>query len=161
MTVTGDAPEEGVELDEHQRSLKAKFNSADTNGDGNLDLEEFGSFVHPQRHDHMVQHLIRDQLNTYDTDNNGEISRKEYLSKSAVLQHVGWCATCVTLCHTCYRPSCKHATYAQHAHHMSITIGPPQNPSTLMGSLRRTYLSGQRTKRLTLITTWTRTGMGA
>ena len=52
------------------------------NKDGNLDKEEFGSFVHPHRHDHMVEHLVRDQLYAYDKDGNGEISRKEYLRKS-------------------------------------------------------------------------------
>lgn len=66
-------------MDDHQRGLKTKFTSADANGDGYLDKKEFGVFVHPQRHEHMVEHLVRDQLLAYDKDKNGVISRREYL----------------------------------------------------------------------------------
>ena len=69
-------------MTDSQRSLKAKFTSADADGDGYLNRKEFGSFVHPQRHDHMVQHLIKDQLHTYDKNQDGIISRREYLGKS-------------------------------------------------------------------------------
>lgn len=68
-------------MDEHQRALKAKFTSADANSDGSLDSVEFGAFVHPQRHEHMVQHLVQDQLSTYDKDNDGIITRKEYMGR--------------------------------------------------------------------------------
>lgn len=66
-------------MDDHQRGLKTKFTSADANSDGYLDKKEFGVFVHPQRHKHMVEHLVRDQLLAYDKDKNGVISRREYL----------------------------------------------------------------------------------
>lgn len=52
-------------------------------------MDEFGSFVHPQRAEHMIEHVVMDQLKAYDKDGNGEISRKEYLSKSMPV------ATCV------------------------------------------------------------------
>ena len=68
-------------MTEEQRSLKAKFTGADANGDGRLDRKEFAAFVHPQRHDHMVAHLVRDQLMTYDKNQDGVISRKEYLGE--------------------------------------------------------------------------------
>ena len=66
-------------MDEYQRGFKTKFTSADSNGDGQLDKQEFGAFVHPQRHEHMVEHLVRDQLMAYDKNQDGEISRREYM----------------------------------------------------------------------------------
>lgn len=78
-------------MDEHQRQLKVKFSGADANGDGNLNLEEFGTFVHPQRHEHMVDHLVTDQLMAYDKDQDGEISRREYLGNpQASSAHTMW-----------------------------------------------------------------------
>ena len=68
-------------MDEYQRSLKAKFIGADGNGDGSLNKEEFAVFVHPHRHEHMVEHLVQDQLRNYDRDQDGQISRSEYLSE--------------------------------------------------------------------------------
>ena len=68
-------------MNEHQRALKAKFSSADKNGDGNLDQQEFVAFVNPHHHEHMVDHLIQDQLHAYDKDQDGFISRREFMSK--------------------------------------------------------------------------------
>ena len=68
-------------MNEHQRNLKAKFTSADTNGDGSLDQQEFLAFVTPERHDRMIDHLVQDQLNAYDKDGDGDISRREYMCK--------------------------------------------------------------------------------
>ena len=76
----GQVPAES-EMTDEQRTLKAKFTSADANGDGSLDVVEFGAFVHPQRHDHMVQHLVQDQLHTYDKNGDSEIGRKEFLGR--------------------------------------------------------------------------------
>ncbi len=72
-------------MDAHQLSVKAKFDSADVDKDGSLDKEEFGLYVHPHRHDNMIEHLIKDQLMMYDKNEDGMISRKEYLSKYVYL----------------------------------------------------------------------------
>ncbi len=78
-------------MDENQRNFKAKFTSADANKDGRLDQQEFGAFVHPQRHDHMVDHLVEDQLHTYDKDGNGMISRREFMGeKKCSSLHCVW-----------------------------------------------------------------------
>lgn len=75
----GDVPEES-DMNEQQRNLKAKFTSADANGDGSLDQQEFLAFVTPERHERMIDHLVQDQLNAYDKDGDGDISRREYMS---------------------------------------------------------------------------------
>lgn len=69
------------ELNEAQDSVRIRFNDADMNGDGQLDKEEFGPFVHPFRHEHMIGHLVEDQLVLYDANQDGSISLEEYISK--------------------------------------------------------------------------------
>ena len=49
--------------------------------DGRLDLDEFIPFVHSFRHDHMIVHLINDQLTMYDYNKDGSISLDEFLSE--------------------------------------------------------------------------------
>lgn len=73
-------------MNDQQRGFKAKFVSADANSDGRLDEKEFGSYVHPQRHEHMIQHLVHDQLEAYDKNQDGKIGRLEYLGKWLVIQ---------------------------------------------------------------------------
>lgn len=68
-------------MSEDQLRLKAKFITADRNGDGGLDEREFKALVYPTHQDHMIHHLVSDQLANYDRNNDGEISRREYLGK--------------------------------------------------------------------------------
>ena len=69
------------EYNEAQDSVKIRFDDADMNEDGKLDKEEFVPFVHPFRHEHMIGHLVEDQLVLYDGDQDGFISLEEYISK--------------------------------------------------------------------------------
>ena len=66
-------------LDDTQLSMKLRFQKADINGDNQLDMAEFAPFIHPFRHDHMVDHLVEDQLVLYDHDQDGTISLEEYI----------------------------------------------------------------------------------
>ena len=64
-----------------RQSIQEKFSIADADKDGRLSQKEFGVFVHPDRHEEMMQHLIRDQLSRYDVDGDGRISLEEYMSE--------------------------------------------------------------------------------
>ena len=64
-----------------RESIQEKFNIADADKDGQLSEKEFSVFVHPDRHEEMLQHLIRDQLSRYDKDSDGKISFEEYMSE--------------------------------------------------------------------------------
>lgn len=76
-----DLPEDKGELNDAQDSVGARFQSADTDLDGRLDLSEFLPFIHPFRHEHMLGHLVEDQLMLYDGDQDGKISFDEFTSK--------------------------------------------------------------------------------
>ena len=76
-----DAPIHKDNRDEETIPTYAKFMGADANHDGRLDLDEFVPFIHPFRHDHMIVHLINDQLTMYDYNKDGSISLDEFLSE--------------------------------------------------------------------------------
>ena len=76
-----DAPIHKDDKDEETNPTYAKFMGADANHDGRLDLDEFVPFIHPFRHDHMIVHLINDQLTMYDYNKDGSISLDEFLSE--------------------------------------------------------------------------------
>ena len=76
-----DAPIHRDDKDEETNPTYAKFMGADANHDGRLDLDEFVPFIHPFRHDHMIVHLINDQLTMYDYNKDGSISLDEFLSE--------------------------------------------------------------------------------
>ena len=71
-------------MSDEQLRMKAKFISADKNRDGGLDEKEFKALVYPQDHDHMIKHLVNDQLVSYDRDEDGEISRREYVGNDTL-----------------------------------------------------------------------------
>ena len=56
-----------------------RFKQADSDGDGKLSKEEFDALLHPDLHEHMIQHLIDDHLRQHDTDHDGFISLDEYM----------------------------------------------------------------------------------
>ena len=64
-----------------RQNIQEKFSIADADKDGRLNKEEFSVFVHPDRHEKMLQHLIRDQVSRYDSDGDGKISMEEYMSE--------------------------------------------------------------------------------
>ena len=67
------------------KSIKSKFEAADLDKDGRLGADEFAALVHPDRHDHMLEHLVRDQLIGYDKDKDGRISFDEYWGETLSL----------------------------------------------------------------------------
>lgn len=72
---------DGEELNDAQQSVAVRFQAADRNNDGKLDRSEFVPFIHPFRHEHMVGHLVEDQLVLYDRDQDGTLSLDEFTSK--------------------------------------------------------------------------------
>lgn len=78
----GEAPSE--ELNDAQAGVRLRFDDADLNQDGMLDPDEFVPFVHPFRHEHMIGHLVEDQLVLYDRDQDGFISLDEYIGKEGM-----------------------------------------------------------------------------
>lgn len=71
----------GENFNDAQVGVGIRFKDSDSNQDGRLDKEEFLPFIHPFRHDHMLGHLVEDQLMLYDGDRDGRISMAEYLCK--------------------------------------------------------------------------------
>ena len=66
-------------IDEEERN--DRFKQADSDGDGRLNKAEFDALLHPDLHEHMVQHLVEDHLNLHDTDHDGVISFDEYMGQ--------------------------------------------------------------------------------
>lgn len=81
---SAELPTNEEDFDDAQISAGIRFQGADANKDGRLDKEEFVPFIHPFRHDHMVGHLVEDQLVLYDEDQDGHISFNEYLSEDCI-----------------------------------------------------------------------------
>ena len=76
-----DIPDEGT-MTEYERGLLKKFHTADENKDQNLDTREFFLFVHPHTSEAMIQHVVKEQIGSYDKNNDGFISRREYMRKN-------------------------------------------------------------------------------
>lgn len=58
---------------------KIMWKAADTNGDGQLDSEEWVSFSHPEEHPNMLPVILEQTLKEKDTDGDGSISFQEYI----------------------------------------------------------------------------------
>lgn len=78
-------PTEGGNLDKTQASMVVRFQHADRDKDGRLDKKEFVPFAFPFRHDHMLRHLVEEQLAQFDHDHDGMISMEEFIRKSEPL----------------------------------------------------------------------------
>jgi len=94
MHTQTDAPIEKEDMEEESNPAFAKFQSADLNKDGSLDESEFVAFSNPFRHEHMIHHLVNDQLMMYDDNKDNLISIEEFVSKSVsmVMVEGGQCA---------------------------------------------------------------------
>lgn len=64
-----------------QEGVGSRFIGADSDLDGRLDKAEFSPFVHPFRHEHMMGHLVEDQLVLYDMNQDEKISLEEFTSE--------------------------------------------------------------------------------
>ena len=67
-----------VHDDIHELEQK-RFSLADLDKDEQLNQEEFAAFANPSHHEHMMNHLIQEQLNMYDKDKDGYIGFDEYI----------------------------------------------------------------------------------
>ena len=59
---------------------KKKFDTADKNGDGALDSEEYGAFFHPQDYPEMADLEVSKTLEEFDKNKDGKISEDEYIT---------------------------------------------------------------------------------
>lgn len=67
------------EIKETMAQDEKRFHQADTDGDKQLNLEEYHSFYHPVDDERMAKHAIDEQLEKHDKDKDGHISFEEYL----------------------------------------------------------------------------------
>jgi hypothetical protein len=58
---------------------KRRWSSADVNGDGALDREEFAAFLHPEETPHMKDIVVLETMEDIDKDKDGKISLEEYV----------------------------------------------------------------------------------
>ena len=57
------------------------FKQCDINGDEQLSLDEFKGFLYPQYYDHTYSIHIDNNVNIFDTDKDGVISKEEYIAE--------------------------------------------------------------------------------
>lgn len=75
--------EENAEMQDYNRNFnreKAKFEAADGNGDGKLDLEEYEVFYNPGKNVEATENAIKAALKSVDTDGDGKISETEFMN---------------------------------------------------------------------------------
>ena len=58
---------------------KAKFDLADANKDGSLDLEEYTAFTHPHNYLHMAPVEVKRTMDDYDKNKDGFIDLTEFV----------------------------------------------------------------------------------
>ncbi|XP_019871324.2 reticulocalbin-2 isoform X2 [Aethina tumida] len=89
-----DKSEETLDLGHDNENLikddKALWKAADTNGDGNLDSNEWLAFSHPEEHPAMLPVILQQTLNDKDTDKDQYISFEEYIGDRAVEHDKEW-----------------------------------------------------------------------
>ena len=103
VLVCADVPEDDSEMNDAQHIVLDRFRGADTDQDGRLDRKEFVPFVHPFRYDHMLGHLVEDQIDLYDTDGDSKISLNEFTSQDpfivdALMPFIGDTFSVLLLC---------------------------------------------------------------
>lgn len=70
------------ELDYKQLEARdeRRFRYADLNNDKKLDEIEFAAFIHPEEFKHMREVIVKETIEDMDTDKDGRVSEREYLS---------------------------------------------------------------------------------
>lgn len=68
---------------ERKKDLR-RFKMADKNFDGELDSDEFITFLHPEDTPHMMESVVMDTIEDLDTDKDGFISLSEYAGQQLI-----------------------------------------------------------------------------
>lgn len=58
-----------------------RWKLADTDEDGQLNVDEFANFLHPEDSDHMKDVVILETMEDIDKDKDGKISMEEYIGE--------------------------------------------------------------------------------
>ena len=75
-----DVPEDAKDS-KTEEGIRKRFEITDKDKDGRLSETEFSMFVHPDRHEAMLGHLVQEQLNRLDSDGDRRVSFDEYMSE--------------------------------------------------------------------------------
>ena len=70
-----------VRMDEVLAYSRPIFNGADEDKDGQLSIEEYAAFMHPELHIHMVDVLVESFLEQYDNNDDGHVSFYEFMGE--------------------------------------------------------------------------------
>jgi Ca2+-binding EF-hand superfamily protein len=62
------------------RRDRRKWKEADKDGDGELNIEEYAAFAHPEEFDHMKDIFVDEVMASMDSDKDGFVSKEEYLA---------------------------------------------------------------------------------
>ena len=68
-------------MDEILAYSRPVFNGADADGDGQLTLQEYTAFMHPELHLHMIDVLVDTFLEQFDNNDDGYVSFYEYMGE--------------------------------------------------------------------------------
>lgn len=77
-------------MDEVLAYSRPIFNGADENKDGQLTIQEYAAFMHPELHIHMVDVLVDSFLEQYDNNDDGYISFYEFLGEKNSSNLIYW-----------------------------------------------------------------------
>lgn len=76
-----DKDEDGATFRDMARRDKRRWDRADKDGDGHLDKEEFGNFLHPEESEDMKSVVVEETMEDIDKDRDGKISLDEYIGE--------------------------------------------------------------------------------
>lgn len=74
-----DKDEDGATFQDMVRRDKRRWDKADKDGDGDLNKEEFGNFLHPEESEDMKSVVVEETMEDIDKDKDGKISMDEYI----------------------------------------------------------------------------------
>ncbi|XP_077552227.1 calumenin-like [Haemaphysalis longicornis] len=76
---SSDGEEGGMSFQEMVRRDKRRWSRADKDGDGELNKEEFGNFLHPEESEDMKNVVVEETMEDIDKDKDGRVSLDEYI----------------------------------------------------------------------------------
>lgn len=85
-------------MDEVLAYSRPIFNGADENKDGQLTIQEYAAFMHPELHIHMVDVLVDSFLEQYDNNDDRYISFYEFLGEKNSSNLIYWFIWFHSLC---------------------------------------------------------------